>query len=92
LQGGNEIKSRISCPAKALLSGGYDAGTGLMRDDLRTKGLIPSAQPYSTAPWSYAGTETVSNNVLNVSGDNAIVDWVLVELREEAAPQCTKRV
>jgi len=38
--------------------------------------LIPLSQPYNTAPWNYAGTESVAAIPANV------VDWVLVELRD----------
>lgn len=62
---------------------------GLMRDDLRTKGLIPTSEPYSSLPnfqhFGSGGGETIADpNVLSVSGENAIVDWVLVEIRSDA--------
>ncbi|MEO1029818.1 MAG: HYR domain-containing protein [Bacteroidota bacterium] len=52
------------------------AADGLMRDDLRTNGLIPLNTPYA---------DNVSINslaVLFVTGSDAIVDWVWVELRD----------
>jgi hypothetical protein len=78
--------------AKAMLAGPYVSATGLMRDDLRTKNLIPFAQPYGTAPYVAGfthvggGSETVSAAVLAVSGNDAIVDWVFVSLRSAANP------
>lgn len=74
----------VSFQAKALLSGAYQASTGLMRDDLRVKGYIPTQQPYNTAPFNYAGTETVSSTQLATTGNTALVDWVLVELRDKS--------
>ncbi|HNG13302.1 MAG TPA: Ig-like domain-containing protein, partial [Saprospiraceae bacterium] len=74
---------------KALLQGAYSTGTGLMRDDLRVKSLIPLTQPYGDAAYSdlaYSGTETTTNTVLSVAGADAIVDWVLVELRDRNNP------
>jgi hypothetical protein len=62
---------------KAILQGPY-AG-GVMSTGLRTAGYIPLVQPYSAAPWSYAGTE----NVASVPAD--VVDWILVELRSGTA-------
>jgi len=51
---------------------------------LRQKGLIPLNQPYNTlTDFNYSGTETVAPAVLAVTGNNAIVDWVLVELRDK---------
>ncbi len=47
----------------------------LVRDDLREAGLIPTISPYSD------GT-TVDTSVFETTGDNAIVDWVVVQLRD----------
>jgi hypothetical protein len=68
---------------KLFLQGAYDQTTGLMRDDLRSRGFLPTAQPYTAmARTSYhTGTETTTAAVLAATGSNAIVDWVLLELR-----------
>lgn len=58
---------------KVNLQGFYDSSTGLMRNDLKVKNLIPGNQPYSTL--GYTGAEFSSNMPADV------VDWVLVELR-----------
>lgn len=47
----------------------------LMRDNLRVANLIPTTSPYSDGA-------TCESTVFNVTGDNAIVDWVFVELRD----------
>ncbi|WP_240321192.1 leucine-rich repeat domain-containing protein [Kordia sp. SMS9] len=47
----------------------------LMRDDLRVAGIIPTTSPYADAL-------TCNAAVFNVTGNNAIVDWVFVELRD----------
>jgi hypothetical protein len=69
-----------------FLQGAYDSVSFKMRDDLRSRGFIPSAQPYNNTLSSrfsnHTGTETVANSVLAVTGDNAIVDWVYVDLRD----------
>jgi hypothetical protein len=46
----------------------------LMRDSLRENGLLPTTSPFGDGA-------TVSLTVFNIIGANAIVDWVLVELR-----------
>jgi hypothetical protein len=51
-----------------------------MRDDLRAQELIPLADPYGSS-------KTVTSEVLAVSGDTAIVDWIVVELRDPDNPQ-----
>lgn len=59
----------------ALLQGAtIGASDGLMRDDLRTGNYLPTISPYNT-------NVKESNNAFNVSGDDAIVDWVTVKLR-----------
>ncbi|MEB4590957.1 ImpA family metalloprotease [Candidatus Thiothrix sp. Deng01] len=71
----------VSLQVKVLLEGAYNAASGLMRDDLRSKGLLPVAQPYTVSPFNYAGNETAAAGVLAVEGTDAVVDWVLLELR-----------
>jgi hypothetical protein len=60
---------------RMMLEGPYDANSGLMNDHLRSLDLIPELEPYG------GGGETVTNTVLAVAGNNAVVDWVQVELR-----------
>ena len=73
---------------KAFLEGAYNAGSPPMRDDLRTGGLIPAGEPYTALGYSYTGTSggTVAPAVLAVTGNNAIVDWVVLELRSNVMP------
>ena len=75
--------------ARVFLYGAYNVATGLMTDDLRVANRIPLTQPYSLPAYSdinYMGNETVTPTVLTVTGANAIVDWVVVELRDWANP------
>ncbi len=81
----------ISLRAKAILAGCYDSSNGLMWDSLRVNGLIPTVEPYSYPPYGkpFIGVpngETVSPAVLAVTGNNAIVDWVYLELRDAITP------
>lgn len=71
---------------KTLLQGPYLSSTGLMKDKLRTDFLIPLQQPYSGAPWNYSGTEDIPFSLIFISGNDAIVDWVLVEVRSSSNP------
>jgi len=77
----------------AILEGPYDSGTGQMTTTLSADRKIlpgqipinnlvqptPAGQPYSTAPWNYAGTEGLNFTNSSYTGDE--VDWVLVGLR-----------
>ena len=72
-----------------LLEGAYDAGTGLMRDDLRAAGLIPLTEPYSALGYSFVnggGGEVLDASLLTATGPSALVDWVVLELRSSADP------
>ena len=59
---------------KILLEGAYDTG-GTMRTDLTA--VLPTTQPFSAAPYNYAGTENLATIPVNM------VDWILVEARRE---------
>jgi hypothetical protein len=71
----------VNIQVRVMLQGAFATTTLLMRDDLRTKSLIPTKQPYTVAPYSYTGSEQTNATQLSVTGSNAPVDWVLVELR-----------
>jgi len=74
--------------AKVKLQGAMyqNAGDGLMRDDLRQKGMIPLQEPYTELQGfqhvGEGGGETTNQSVLATVGHDAIVDWVFVEIRD----------
>jgi len=74
--------------ARALLQGPYDSGTGLMSDALRSLPSFPLAQPYTALgyPGGLNESGTLNPALLTVSGNNAIVDWVVIELRSPSSP------
>ncbi|MBK9567701.1 MAG: hypothetical protein IPO37_21800 [Saprospiraceae bacterium] len=80
--------SFVKVAPKVFLEGAY-VGGGLMRDDLRANNKLPTSQPYGTLTFtgtyaaSHSGTESVDPAVFSVVGNNAIVDWVLLELRDK---------
>ena len=69
---------KISINPKMFLQGPMlnPANADLMNDDLRSAGYIPTTSPYTDAA-------TCNASVFNVTGDNAIVDWVWIELRDK---------
>jgi hypothetical protein len=82
-------QSGVFVRPKVLLSGALQSN-GLMRDDIRAKGLLPMTEPYSGLAnfqhYGDGGGETITNGiVLAITGNNAIVDWVVVELRNNNA-------
>ncbi|MBP6311310.1 MAG: PKD domain-containing protein [Flavobacteriales bacterium] len=83
-----DAPSAIQVAAKAFLNGPYDATTGLMNDDLRLASLIPTTEPFTLLGYSFVGGggETIAPSVLTATGTNAIVDWVILELRTGLTP------
>lgn len=81
---GVNLKIRIYLQGALL---GVKQPETLMRDDLRAAGLIPLQEPYSALDnydhyGEMGGLEVIENpEVLKVTGTDAIVDWVFVELR-----------
>lgn len=73
---------------QAFLQGPFNSGTGLMNDGLRTAGLIPLEEPYADLGFTIVGDggETTTSAVLATTGSSAVVDWVLVELRDASSP------
>ncbi|XZF14009.1 hypothetical protein ACTHGU_19695 [Chitinophagaceae bacterium MMS25-I14] len=79
---------------KVLLQGALLGTSGtVMRDSLRANGFIPLSQPYnstvSTRFTQYGGGEEVTTTAVlnaNAGTGNAIVDWVLIELRSSSDP------
>lgn len=87
--GTKSMQIGVNLQVRVYLQGPYDANTGLMKDTLRSKGLIPLQQPYSNTPFSYAGVETLNRSLTSISigGDgDALVDWLLLELRSATDP------
>lgn len=74
----------LSIRISAFLDGPYDAAQQLMHDSLRTHGLIPVEEPYSALGLGPVGLQfgaRLAPDALLASGPDAVVDWVLVELR-----------
>jgi xyloglucan-specific exo-beta-1,4-glucanase len=78
----------VSLKIKAFLQGAYNASTGLMNDNLRQSAIIPQNEPFSTLTgfthMGSGGGETATPSVLTSdNGDNTLVDWVFLELRDK---------
>ncbi|MEM8899195.1 MAG: discoidin domain-containing protein, partial [Bacteroidota bacterium] len=61
---------------KMMLEGPFNSASGFMRDGLRKQGLLPYEDPYNVGV-------TATPGLFEEQGQNAIVDWVLVELRDK---------
>ncbi len=85
------ISTNIQLKAKVFLQAIFDTKTGLMHDVLRTKGYIPLETPYSSSPFKEKKSfkmvnnekEVVNQEIFNMEGTDAIIDWVFLELRDQ---------
>ena len=83
------VNNGVRLALKLMLEGPYDGNTLLMRDDMRNAGIIPANEPNTAAGFVQAGDgggEVMQAGVTSITGDNAIVDWVQVELRSNINP------
>jgi hypothetical protein len=82
----------VAVEAKVILQGAYNTTTGLMTDNLRTLNLIPATEPYTgiTGFTHFGGGgENVHSSVFTAIGNDAIVDWVFLELRDKNTANVT---
>ena len=73
--------NQLRVAAQAFLGGPYLTGQQLMTDSLRRANLLPAQEPYNGLGFGNSGGETMNAGVLNVTGNNAIMEWILLELR-----------
>jgi hypothetical protein len=76
---------RLHLNLRAFLQGPYAEAAGTMNDGLRSQGLLPLQEPYTALGHSLVGGggESTAPAVLAATGNNAVVDWVLLELRDK---------
>lgn len=72
---GAAAQQRTRIGVKVFLEAAYE--NGVMAARLGNSGIIPSLQPYNTAPWNYPGKENLAPI------PPGIVDWVLIQLRSD---------
>lgn len=74
---------------RAFLQGPFDPGTQLMNNNLGQLAAIPLIEPYADLGYVHSGGgggESAPASINTGVGSNAIVDWVLVELRSPFDP------
>jgi hypothetical protein len=86
------IRNTVLVNAKVFLQGPYNPNNGFMDATLRVNGYLPSVEPYSSMSnfvhKGSGGGELFDNPaVTTIIGNNAIVDWVFIELRDKADPK-----
>lgn len=83
------LDNTLHIQVRGLLQGAYDADSVLMHRYLADGGVLPLVQPYSDL-FAHPGNKVLSPPIMELNGDNAPTDWVLVELR--AADNSANRV
>jgi alpha-amylase len=76
----------VSLRTKVFLQGAYNTTNGLMNDNLRVANLIPTEEPYNALNFGVIagnGGENVVPLVFATTGNDAIVDWIFLELRSK---------
>jgi hypothetical protein len=74
---------------KALLQGPYMSGTGMMNATLNDGGMVPLTEPYTALGYSFIGGSagaSTAQAILDITGPDEVVDWVVVELRDKNDP------
>jgi len=69
------ISKYVDVELRAFLGGPFNKNTGLMNDYLRASNLIPTVSPY-------IDSATCDSSVFNITGNDAIIDWVWIEVRD----------
>ncbi|WMP16408.1 hypothetical protein [Thiothrix lacustris] len=85
------VAEALKIQVKALLQGPYNSTSKLMQDNLRAKGLLPLTQPYNIGSIKYQGKEVTVANLLATTGNDAPVDWIMVEIRDAITPSIIKK-
>lgn len=85
--------NRVKIAPRIMLSGPFNAATSKMNDNLRLLAAFPLNAPntYGTGKFTHTGWQpgagySIPASVLAVTGDNAIVDWVFLWLKDPNNP------
>lgn len=78
------LSSKVQLAAKVFLEGPFSTNIGLMNDGMRSLGLLPTTEPYAGLGYVHVGEggESTTPSVLATIGNDAVVDWVVLELRD----------
>jgi energy-converting hydrogenase Eha subunit C len=84
------VRPPLQLNLKVILGGPFNIGNNLMNDTIRALGLIPISDPYRSPAFNNnfvhvnnAIMQTIGSGVLSVTGNDAIVDWVFIQLHSK---------
>jgi hypothetical protein len=78
--------ANIAVQLKMVLGGPWKDAAQLMVDSLRVHGWLPLTEPYTALGFTVSGPTSTTAAMFTTSGNDAVVDWVMVELRDQLAP------
>jgi len=85
--------NRVKIAPRIMLSGPFNAAISKMNDNLRMLAAFPLNAPsaYGTGKFAHTGWQPIAGysipaSVLSVTGDDAIVDWVFIWLKDPNNP------
>ena len=83
----------VPISVRVFLQGSLDTASNTMGDNLRSANLIPAEEPYSAMGFlpDNKGVDIGAGVAAVTDPNTSIVDWVLLELREETAPHAVLR-
>lgn len=81
-----DVQQPIKLAVRMLLDAAYGESNSLMSDALRSSGLVPTQEPYTAMGFAVDGVTTLTPSLLTATGASAVVDWVMVELRDDTVP------
>lgn len=70
---------------KVMLQGAYESASGMMRLSPPDR-VLAADEPYSALGHTVSGVRLLNSSLMSNTGGDAIVDWVLVELRSADNP------
>lgn len=74
---------------KVFLEGPYESTEQLMTDNIKEH--IPSSEPFTDMGYEFVSHVSLDPELLELEGDNAIVDWVLVVVARTTPPYNERR-
>ena len=87
---GNRLFKNVTYPGvvvyvKVNLQAVYDEANAAMQDELRNLGLLPTVEPYTALGYTHigGGGEQLNSVVFLTRNKDAVVDWVVIELRDK---------
>jgi len=82
-----ELKE-VNLNLKTFLEGPYNEAQLLQTNILNTEAQLPLVEPYTTLGFDQvnSGGEITTQTILDGSGNNAITDWIFLELRDGNSP------